>query len=311
MPETTKRILRITLLAAMIMVADQLVGSFIDYYARKQVRDNRIELLLNEHLHQEIFVLGSSRALNNYSPEIIRERTGMSCYNLGVSGSNILFHEAILDLVLSRDSLPKLIVYNIDDYGALYKMDGIVFRKDVLYPYVENQQVNKWVCEVLDKNYVASVLMKSYRQNVNFINSLKYFVYGREAIDYKTTNFNQYGANLLVQRPEDPVPVISHEPQPGLPADTEPRHEAAFQRIQQKCAEKGVELIMVIPPLFKLPTPGFTEQIGERLLPTTHLVDFSQKLQNSKYFFNKDHLNLEGAVAFSELVSQEILEKGK
>jgi len=300
------RIFKYSLFVILVLAADQLVGTFIAHFSAKQVRDNRVELLLNKEINSEIIILGSSRALNNYNPEIISATTGLSCYNLGVSGSNILFHETMLDLVIQYGNQPKMIIYNIDDYGTLFKMDGVIYRKDVLYPYVDNGLIHKNISRETKKNEIASMLMKTYRQNVNFNNAIKYFVYGREAVDYKTTNFDKTGANILVQRPEDPIPVFGTETEFVLSKKADTLLVDAFKRIQRKCLENNVELVLVIPPLFKNDTKGFKEMLMPFIEKNIFVMDLTGTLQEAKYFYNKDHMNREGARLFSNTVAETI-----
>lgn len=294
------------LFVLILIVMDQVVGTIISTLAKKQARDNRIGLLLDEQINSEVVIIGSSRALNNYSPSIITKKSGLSCYNLGVSGSNILFHETILDLVLSSKIKPKVIIYNIDDYGAFFNVEGIIYRKDVLFPYVENPIINRELCEQLDKKYYATYVSKTYQQNINFINAVKYLVYGREAADYKTTNFDDFGSNLLVQRPEDHIPVFLETERKVTDFTTDSSLVGAFKRIQDKCKLNNIKLIMCLPPLYAKKTFGFKNLVEHYIIKETTLIDFSDLKAEQTWFFNSDHMNIQGAEKYSELVSFEL-----
>lgn len=290
----------------MLVVADRIIGAGISMFAKKQIRDNRIGLLTENKIPAQIYILGSSRALNNYSPEVITSITGKTCYNLGVSGSNIIFHETVLDLILANTNKPETILYNIDDYGTLFFAQNIIFRKDVLYPYIDNDFINKKVSNALDRNVVATKLCDTYRQNINFINALKYIVYGREAPDYKTTNFDSTGSNLLVQRPEDIVPVFGQRKY-MLPTHTPDTALAgAFKRIQEKCLNNNIRLILTLPPLYTSPSAFFRQEIKKRGLQGVYWFDYTHQMQQSAYFFNSDHMNKTGAIVFSEKIGHEL-----
>ncbi len=299
---TKKRVLRYLLFLIMLVVADRIIGETISMLAKKQIRDNRIGLLIENKIPAQIYILGSSRALNNYSPEVITGITGKTCYNLGVSGSNIIYHESILDLILTNENKPETIIYNIDDYGTLFFTENIIFRKDVLYPYIENDLINKKVSAVLDRNVTATQICDTYRQNINFINALKHLAYGREEADYKTTNFDIMGSNLLVNRPEDKIPVFgqrnyvlpTHIPDTAL--------AGAFYRIQEKCLTNNIRLILILPPLYTTPSAFFRQEIKKRGIPGVHWLDFTHQMQQAGYFFNSDHMNKTGALLFSEKI---------
>lgn len=301
-----KRILRYLLFFAILIVADQVVGRVISVLAKKQTRDDRIGQLLDGKINADIAIIGSSRALNNYSPAIISKQTGLTCYNFGVSGSSILFHEVIFDLILQQEHKPKLIIYNLDDRGILFAVDGIVHRKDVLFPYVDNAIVNRNICEQLKKRHFATYLSETYRQNVNFFNAMKYLAYGRENPDYKTTNFDDLGSNLLIQRPGDPIPLFIETEYDVSTMTLDSSYIEAFKQIQLKCKQNNVKLVLSLPPLYAKNSIGFKELIIKHSIEGVELLDFRDKMQDSSYFFNPDHMNRKGAVVFSEILAKEI-----
>ena len=261
-----KKYLTLLIFIATLFILDYALSKVIPFYAKKQKHDKRIELLLNAKINPQILVLGSSRALNNYNPQIIESITHKTCYNLGFSGSNILFHETILDLMIEGNHLPSLIIYNIDDFGTLYNVDGIEYRKDVLLPFVENDIVNRNINSELGKSNWVSMICKTYRQNVNFVNALRYLVYGEENNDYKTTNIDNWGANLMVQRAEDSIPkYISKRTEPKL-SQLNIAYYKAYLRIQEKCAAHGIKLMICFPPLFTKTSENFKKQIKNRKL---------------------------------------------
>ena len=302
-----KSYMKYLLLGAILIAGDWISGVVISDLARKQARDNRIGLLLDGKINADIIVLGSSRALNNYNPAVIDSVTGKSCYNLGVSGSNILFHETMLDLVLSRKQLPELVIYNVDDYGALCKMDGIVYRKDVLYPFVDAPLVGDAVSRELNKNKWVSRLSGSYRHNVNFINALKYLTEGREAADYSTTNFDANGSNLLLMRAEDRVPQYGSQRALKQMPPLEPGHVDALKRIISKCRDKNVDLLLSLPPLYMPSTPGFEDALRSMAGDDVRIVSFAGSLTNAQDFFNTDHLNKQGADKFSLTIAKDMV----
>jgi hypothetical protein len=301
-----KRLIKYLLFFIFLFIADRFIGKGISWLAKQQIRDNRIGMLIENKIPSQIYIIGSSRALNNYNPAIISQITGKSCYNLGVSGSNILFHETVLDLVLMSDRKPEIIIYNVDDFGTLFHMEGVIYRKDVLFPYVDHPYINQQVSCELNRKEIATLVSHTYRQNVNFINALKYLVYGREASDYKTTNIDSLGANLLVQRPEDKVPLFGQRKY-SLPTHRlyEP-HLNAFRRIQEKCVKNNIKLILSLPPLYTIPSAYFRQQVKKQGIAGVHWLDFTNQMQDAGYFFNTDHMNRVGADLFSEKVGREL-----
>jgi hypothetical protein len=290
----------------LLVVCDQLTGRWVASQAKKQIRDNRIGLLLEGKIPASIYILGSSRALNNYDPAVIAATTGKTCYNLGVSGSSVVFHESLLDIIMENNRKPEYIFYNIDDYATLFSMDEIVYREELLYPYVDNPGINRMVCERKDKKEFATIASNAYRQNVNFFNALKYIFYGREVVDYKTTKFDSLGANLLVNRPEDEAPVFGIRKKYRLSRmipDAE--HMEAFRQIQRKCLDNKIKLVLILPPLYYAPSEYFRLLVKKEIMPGVALMDFTYHMQDANLFFNRDHLNKTGAGVFSAKVAEQ------
>jgi hypothetical protein len=280
--------------------------AMLSYYAKKEKYDNRIELLLDKKINADILILGSSRANNDYSPEVIMNQTGRTCYNLGMSGTNVVFHEMILDLILMNPDKPKLIIYNIDDYASLHDIKKVVFRKDLLYPYVDNPYINNKICAELNKNELATRISCSYKQNVNFSNALKYLLFGKEKMDYKINNTNAFGATLIVNKPQDAAPVYIANTTDLTKLKTDQTYRQSLINIQKKCSQNNIQLIFCFPPKFISPTPGFFNEIKSNTFKNVAVLDYSEKMSNSDYFFDTEHLNKTGAAFFSQLLSQEI-----
>lgn len=289
----------------LLFCIDLTLGYGISYFAKKQKHDNRVELILNNQIKADIIILGSSRALNNYNPQIISAITGKTCYNLGVSGSTVLFHETILDLLLSQQTKPKYIIYNIDDYGLLYEVDGIAYRTDILMPYVDNDIINKQVCKQLNKPLWATNICQTYKHNINFINALRFLIYGKEDADYKTTNIDSLGANIIVQREIDTVPnFLQKRKLPIKPQNT--AFINSYISIQQKCSANGIKLILCYPPLFAKSMKGFKQSIEKVTTAELLVLDYSELFNDATFFFNPDHLNQTGANKFSNKLADKI-----
>ncbi|MGQ0828486.1 MAG: hypothetical protein ACT4ON_08840 [Bacteroidota bacterium] len=294
-------------LFVMVLVAgDFIIGKTLSVLAKKQKCDKRIEMLLQNKIDAEIIILGSSRANNDYSPEIIMAHTGQSCYNLGISGTNTLFHETVLDLILLNPKRPKLIIYNIDDYGSLYNTKEAIYRLDELYPYVDHSFVNDRICTQLKKNKIAVALSNTYRENVNFSNSIKYLLFGQEKADYRMNNINKYGATLIVNKPNDPVPVFVKKKLNVSTLKINEEYKQSLISIQNKCKANGIKLMLCFPPKYTDPTFGFYEQITACVSENVTIMDFSKKLKDANHYFDAEHLNKNGAAYFSQLLSEEI-----
>jgi len=303
-----KGLYKILLFLLLIVVLDRSLGILVSKLALKYKFDRRIELLVNDQLEKDILVIGSSKALNGIDPTIIQENTGMSCYNLGVSGSNIEFHETILDLILQTKNYPKKIIYNIDDPGTLIVSEGVmVYRKEELYPYVYNDYVNTIIADKLDKSVWATKVSAIYHQNVNLVTAIKYLIRGKETPDYEINNVDENGANLMEGHQVDHENMEIFKPNSTYNIEYEHMpYKDALLRIIDKCKKNDIQLIFVFSPSFVTPTIGFKDRIIELTGNKVPIFDYSQEFRENTLFYNFEHLNKKGAQKYSNLLSKEL-----
>jgi hypothetical protein len=287
---------------------DQILGRSIAHFASKYKFDKRIGLLVDNKLDKDVLVLGSSRALNGIDPETIQNESKLSCYNLAMSGSNIVFHETMLDLVILSENHPKKIIYCIDDPGTLMDLDEkVIYRKEELYPYVYNDAVNKIVAKRLDKSVWLTKFSPTYHHNVNFITAIKYLTRGPEKPTYDINNVDINGANLLEgnQAGKDSIRFKG----PLYTFDKEHvEYAKSFSSIISKCKKNNIELILVFPPLFFSPTIGLKERIIDLANNECVILDYSDILRDDDLFYNQGHLNKAGAIKISRLIATHLIE---
>lgn len=91
----------------------------------------------------EILIVGSSRALVHFDPDIIESKTGMTCYNLGLDGSKYSSQELVLDLYLEHNKAPKILYWSLD-YGSFQKMEG-VYRYEQFVPFWSEKTIKSLI----------------------------------------------------------------------------------------------------------------------------------------------------------------------
>jgi hypothetical protein len=291
-----------------IVLIDRSLGLMVSKLALKYKFDRRIELLINNQIDKDILVLGSSKALNGIDPQIIENKTGKSCYNLSYSGSNIEFHETILDLIILSKNHPSTLIYCIDDPGSLIKFDGIVvYRKEELYPFVYNNEINNIVSQKLDKSILASKISSVYHQNVNLVTAIKYLLRGKEVPDYEINNVDNYGANIMIghQAKHENMKFVNRKFVYDIKYENV-EYRNAFTRILAKCKENNINVKLIITPSFVSSTIGFRDRISELSKDTLLVYDYSNQFTNNELFYNYEHLNKNGATKFTSLIADEL-----
>ncbi len=299
---------KILIFVILLITIDRTFGFLVSKLALKYKHDNRLELVINNKLDKDVLIIGSSRALNGICPKTIEQITGFTCYNLGVSGTNIVFHETILDLVLNSKNIPKTIIYTVDDPASLYKFDDLViYKQEELYPYVYNDFVNHIVSNRLEKeNWVTSVSL-SYRNNVNFMSAIKYLARGHEVIAPEINNIDDFGSNLMegFQKGMEDMKYLEEYPYSLTLEDN--LYSSTLLNIISKCKKNNIQLILAIPPVYYTPSTKFNKRIKQLANNQCIVLDYSNEFTENKMFYNYGHLNKNGAIKFSEFLSPYLL----
>ena len=108
-------------LVALVIVGDWAVGHWLRHgFEQTPYGEIGRQNYICDSVNADIIVLGSSRALHHYVPQIITDSTSLSCYNCGFENEGILFHYALLRQLQQRYQ-PKLIIYELTyDYDVQY-----------------------------------------------------------------------------------------------------------------------------------------------------------------------------------------------
>lgn len=299
---------KILIFVILLITIDRTFGFLVSKLALKYKHDKRLELVINNKLDKDVLIIGSSRALNGICPKTIEQITGFASYNLGVSGTNIVFHETILDLVLNSKNIPKTILYTVDDPATLYKFDDLViYKQEELYPYVYNDFVNRIVSNKLEKENWVTTISLSYRNNVNFMSAIKYLARGHEAIAPEINNIDDFGSNLMEGFQMGMEDMKYLEEYPYSLSLEDKLYSSTLMNIISKCKKNNIQLILAIPPVYYTPSRKFNERIKQLANNQCIVLDYSNEFTENKMFYNYGHLNKNGAIKFSEILSPYLL----
>jgi hypothetical protein len=296
---------KIALFLFLMYVIDKPIGYFISQGVQHKQVDNRIGLLAGKKLNKDLFVIGSSRAVNDIDPALLETQLKKSAYNLGYSGSNILFHATIFKLIMATHR-PETLLLTLDGAMTFVPSDKGIYRKDKLAPYLSYYAVLNEYCAISSKHQMASKICWLYRENQNFFPALDYWKTGQDQPD-ETTAINEHGAIFL---PANETHVEEVAPQDRiLPYDQteeERNRLERFEYIVHQATTNGIALYLVIPPNYQSKSPGFSERIKTLVNERCRILDFSDALQEKSLYFDNGHLNKEGAMKLTQLIAEQL-----
>lgn len=283
--------LKLLLFLVVFMAFDKLFILVADKSAETEV-DKRLEYLINGQVNKDVVIIGSSRGSRDVMAYQIEEETGLSTYNLCYPGSDVTFHEFVLQTLLLFNEAPDLLVLVVDDSEAF--VDGgamILFRRDRLYPLVKYPYIWKEMAErgYLD-NDLASLVVLQRLNKYNFDLRQKAFTPIDTLLECGSmpVSWQQKGLDW-----EYPPEAGSYPIQEELPEKVQ-----AFQNMIAICEEKQIELLILFPPNYKPHSRGFEDRIRELSGDHPHFLLYNREnpiYRDSTYYYDANHLMTPGA----------------
>lgn len=247
--------------------------------------------------NDSILIFGSSRAAFHYKPDIITEKTGLTCYNAGREGMGIYFHYAALLATLERYS-PKVIVLDLD-FRDVYDRGGN-FGEDVfsdLAPFYG--KINTEFDNYISRNWYDGIF---YRSNLLKYNK-KFFNILTANVVKNNDNFKGYIPLKGEWNGKDKV----------LKNDTfiiGPELIKTINLFITKAQSKNIEVILVISPTFKKIKPEFfviaNKIATQNKVRLVNYSDAKEFVSQKTLFHDSEHLNDKGALLFSKEVAKQI-----
>jgi hypothetical protein len=123
--------------ACLVFVLDLIGGKILStiYYSQKCGIMYNTTFAIDSS-KADLIILGSSKASRHYVSDLIADSTGLTVYNAGRDGTNILYANAVLLSILKRH-IPKYVIVDINSFD-FYKNKNIDDRLSSLLPYYDS-----------------------------------------------------------------------------------------------------------------------------------------------------------------------------
>ena len=127
---------KLLIFIVLVIILDQALGRLLEhvFYNLRSGRFGVINLAVDTRA--DILVLGDSKAHHNYKPIVIANNLGLTCFNLGADGMNVIYHYILINHIINYYR-PKLIIYDVSgkEFNEKY-FDPSKFS--ILMPYAKN-----------------------------------------------------------------------------------------------------------------------------------------------------------------------------
>jgi hypothetical protein len=262
--------------------------------------------IVNGQINAAIIISGSSRALNNFDPRVIQGQTGLTTFNIGINGSQTDMQLAVFKTYLRHNAKPSLLIHSLDSFAFVTsRAEGGVEAPGQYLPYLNEDDIYQALSAIDDNTWKARYLpLYGYAVDMNFTwltgmggllswNPLedRYFGFSPRHAHW-TSEFDRFRAD----RPD------------GIRFEIEPEGVRGFEELMGLCKDLGIRVLLVYSPVYyeMQALENNRNEIFRRFREIAQrydaaLWDYSRSPISfgKDYFVNSQHLNAEGAAAFS------------
>ncbi|MEN9699658.1 MAG: hypothetical protein RLZZ301_856 [Bacteroidota bacterium] len=258
--------------------------------------DWRYEKVRESQLNAAILIVGSSRGARGISAEQLTKESGLNAFNFCYPGSSILFHLYCLETYLAHQTkTPKYVVLALDDDWAFKDNPWLSFRTNVLYGHTKYPDVNELLIAFGENHRLSRYF------NVAKLRAVHFSWKRQEPI--ATDSIRPRGSMLLAVKNEHfQFKWVTPAQQIYDPSTERADYLAAYERIQQLCFEKKIQLVVAIPPNYQGPNAAFTKRVQELSSPRVPILlpNAQQKAyRDSAYYYDASHLRANGAEIYT------------
>jgi len=296
-------IARMLIVVMALFIADRGIGALMkSLYFRQQSGDGYLINYAIDSTEADIIVLGSSRAKHSYIPEIFHDSLQMTCYNGGRDGTNhILFNYAQFKLIIKRYK-PEVIIFDIRPEDLAYSVD----EYDMLAPLLPFYKAHPEIRDLMNQRSPFEK-MKQISHIYPFNSMIFQIIMGNLEFNKKRKpHYNGYvpfhGSKL--SGTADTVYVSD--------SGTDEYKISLLEEMMETCISSNIKLIFVYSPTWNYSGQNRYDTLFTRLIET-HSADYKNMsnlpvfMENPGYFYDRTHLNEEGATIFSTMLTRELM----
>lgn len=249
-----------------------------------------------DQLVTDVLIIGSSRCVRHYNPQIVTDSLGLSCYNAGQMGNGIILNYGRFRMIKERKQ-PSVIIYDLHPYFDLLVGEDNHRYLTWLKSHYERDGIAE-IFESIDKTEKYKMLSKMYRYNSRWVEML---------IDYAhpITEARKDGYSPLHGELDRMKLRINHDNANSNYSFDELKEDYINKLIEEA---KGSRVIFVVSPIwYGMDTLQFQpvkDLCKEKRIQFIDFANNAKYVHNDRYFEDGNHMNEIGADEFTrDLVS--------
>jgi hypothetical protein len=293
-------IARVSFFVLLFFALDKTLMLFRDRLPEREL-DKRLERLIKGEIHSSVVILGSSRGARDVMASQLADSLRQDAINLSYPGSDVTFHEYLLDALLEHgNTKPDVVLLAVDDPSEISKEPTLQFRYDRLYPLVKYKSVRNTLVNKGEKNAVLSNLFIIHQLSVGSLDFRKKKFNPQDTLHVDGSMPISWQSQKFSRTFEEKVTTYDRQ-------NEDAEKIASLKNIVNTCSVNDIHLVLVCPPNFSNPTPGFVDRLESFCRGNAMIMKYDASnpvYKNADYYFDPAHLKLNGATIFTtEIVS--------
>lgn len=288
------------------VLIDFLLGMLLERLEGLALEKNPSEMQVDYTIYKvnsDVVIMGASEAAHSYIPSILRDSLGCSVYNCGNDGKPTYYQIAMVNCILDRYT-PKMIIWSV---GPMFFSDknenADLNRLSVLNRFYKKNQHCKEVINKKSRYEGVKCSLNCYGQNSNLYTYLSCII--------KPDQDTQYGRYIPLYGTDKNMELQERNYNEVFSFQNELAED--FSKVLKRCGENGVNLVLVFTPRYE--KSDYYNQVSYTKLKdianehsVTLIEDFYRdpRIYQPQFFKDCAHLNDDGAVLFTELLSEKL-----
>ena len=292
-------IIKIVVFFLIIAVIDQIGGRFLKYIdSHSQYGDAFTREYITSRCNEDVIIMGSSRGIHHYDPQIISDSLKLSCFNCSYDALGILNMYGRY-LLMIRKHTPKVLVYDVFAPNEIYgdKSDHLKFL-DGMKQYTNTPQVMGIFDDIAPMEHYK-LQSRLYQYNTKLFYMLSEII-------------GKWTPAQLGYTPLDGT--MEHQPKPYSAEYTNQEPDSVKLKYMRKlihvAQSKGTKVILCISPRYGTSPNGDLDPIiklaKEEQVPLLNHYTDKRFTTKKEYFKDSFHLNHTGATAYTKMIASEI-----
>lgn len=284
-------VLKVFSFLVIVAVVDVATGFGLGYLANHARGGfTQRDAFICDSLETDILLMGSSRCVRHYNPQIMTDSLGMSCYNSGQMGNGVILNYGRLKMICERKR-PRVVVYDVNPgFDLLVGEDNHRYLTWLKQHYDRNGIAE--IFESVDETEKYKMVSQSYRYNsriVELITDYLHPISNARADGFTPLKGKMDKSKIRVTGGQKRMPVVD---------------SVKIEYIDKLINElQGSKLYFVVSPRWygmdSVEFKPIMDICQERGIP---FIDFSNDpkfVRQDQYFKDGNHMNARGADEFT------------